>query len=45
MGPCKEIMVKLEFISYPLIKACVVGAQKKHIIETALLSTHNICFG
>ena len=23
----------------------VLGAQKKHLIETVLLSTHNICVG
>ena len=23
----------------------VLGAQKNHLIETVLLSTHNICFG
>ena len=35
--------VKLEF-SYPTI-TCVLGAQKNRLIETVLLSTHNICFG
>ena len=24
---------------------CVLGAQKNRLIETVLLSTHNICFG
>ena len=30
--------------SYPSVKTCVLGAQKNHIQETALLSIHNICF-
>ena len=28
-----------------MILAFVVGAQKNRLIETVLLSTHNICFG
>ena len=31
--------------SYPLVKTCVLVAQKKRLIETLLLSIHNICFG
>ena len=31
--------------SYPLVVAHALGAQKNHLIEMALLSTHNICFG
>ena len=34
-----------ELFSYPSIKTCVFGAQKNRLIETVLLSTHNICFG
>ena len=29
----------------PISLTCVLGAQKNGLIETALLSTHNICFG
>ena len=28
-----------------LIQICFLGAQKNRLIETVLLSTHNICFG
>ena len=31
--------------SYLLVLTNVLGAQKNHLIETVLLSTHNICFG
>ena len=37
--------VKLKIISYPLVLAYVLGAQKNDLIETVLLSAHNICFG
>ena len=37
--------VKLQIFSYPSIYTCVLGAQKNRLIETVLLSTHNICFG
>ena len=37
--------VKLRIFSYLLILTCVFGAQKNYLIETVLLSTHNICFG
>ena len=37
--------VKLLLFSYPSIETCVLGAQKNRLIETVLLSTHNICFG
>ena len=41
-----EIMsVNLLIISYPVVLTCVLGAQKNCLIETVLLSTHNICFG
>ena len=31
--------------SYPPVLIYVLGAQKNRLIETVLLSTHNICFG
>ena len=31
--------------SYPQFLAYLLGAQKNRLIETVLLSTHNICFG
>ena len=31
--------------SYPSVLPCVLGAEKNRLIETVLLSTHNICFG
>ena len=31
--------------SYPLVKTCVLVAQKKRPIETVLLSIHSIFFG
>ena len=37
--------VKLKIFSYPFILTYVLGAQKNRLIETVLLSTHNICFG
>ena len=37
--------VKLSLFSYPEIQTYVLGAQKNRLIETVLLSTHNICFG
>ena len=40
----KVFSVKLQIFPYPLI-TCVFGAQKNSLIETVLLSTHNICFG
>ena len=30
---------------YPSVLTYVLGAQKNRLIETVLLSTHNICFG
>ena len=42
-GPfCK---IRAQIVSYPSILTYVLGAQKKHLIETVLLSTYNICFG
>ena len=32
-------------ISDPSVLTYVLGAQKNRLIETVLLSTHNICFG
>ena len=40
-----DLNIKLQLFSYPLFKTCVLGAQKNHLIEKILLSTHNICFG
>ena len=36
---------KLRIFSYPSVLTCVLGTQKNRLIETVLLSTHNICFG
>ena len=41
----KIMSVKLYIFSYPSVLAYVLDAQKKRLIETVLLSTHNICFG
>ena len=41
----KNVSLKLIIFSYPSILTYVLGAQKKRLIETFLLSTHNICFG
>ena len=35
----REIVI----IALPVNLTCVVGAQKTDLIETVLLSTHNIC--
>ena len=40
----KIIRVKFKIFFYPYILAYVLGAQKNRLIETVLLSTHNICF-
>ena len=34
-----------KYFSYPSVLTYVLGAQKNRLIETVLLSTHNICFG
>ena len=39
------LSLKLSLFSYLSVKTCVPGAQKNRLIETVLLSTHNICFG
>ena len=36
---------KILSVNYPSILAYVLGAQKNPLMETVLLSTHNICFG
>ena len=41
----KILSVKLSIFSYPSVVTYVLGAQKSRLIETVLLSTHNICFG
>ena len=41
----KKLSVKMKFSSYPSVLSYVLGAQKNRLIETVLLSTHNICFG
>ena len=41
----KFVSLKLKIFSYPLIATFVLGAQKNRLIETVLLSTHNIYFG
>ena len=37
--------VKLVLFFYPSILTCVLGAKNNRLIETVILSTHNICFG
>ena len=41
----KNFSVKLKTFSYPLFLAYVLGAQKNRLVETVLLSIHDICFG
>ena len=41
----KNFKMKLKIFFYPSVLAYVLGARKNHLIETVLLSTHNICFG
>ena len=41
----KNFSVKLWIFYYPSILTYVLGAQKNRVIETVLLSNHNICFG
>ena len=41
----KELNVKFLIFYYPSILTFALGAQKNRLIETVLLSTHNICFG
>ena len=37
--------VELWIFSYPSVQTFVLGAQRNRLIETVLLSTHNICSG
>ena len=37
--------VKKRLFSYPSVSTFVLSAQKNRLVETVLLSTHNICFG
>ena len=39
----KQVNVKLRIFSYPSVLLSVLGAQKNRLIETVLLSSHNIC--
>ena len=41
----KIFSVKMQIFSYPSVLTYVLGAHKNRLIETVLLSTHNICFG
>ena len=43
-GNKKKISVKLKIFSSASILTFVLDAQKNRLIETVLLSTHNICF-
>ena len=36
---------KIVIFSHSLALTFVLGAQKNHLIDMVLLSTHNICFG
>ena len=47
IGPVKQTFfsVKLQLFTYPSVQTCVLGAQTNRLIETVLLSTHNIYFG
>ena len=39
------LSIKVIIFSYPSVLAYVLGAQKNHLIEMVLFSTHNTCFG
>ena len=41
----KILSVNLWIFSYSSVLTYVFGAQKSRLVETILLSTHNICFG
>ena len=41
----QKLSLKLWTFSYPSVVTYVLGAQKNCLIETVLLSTHNICLG
>ena len=36
---------KIAIFCNPSLQTCVLGAQKNHLIEMVLLSTHDICYG
>ena len=42
---CHFFCIKFSIFSYPSIFTYVLGAQKNHLFEMVLLSTHKICFG
>ena len=42
---CGIFESKFVIFFYPIVLTYVFGAQKNRLIETVLLSTHNICFG
>ena len=44
MSDVRFLIAKLLILSYPSVLTYVWGAQKNRLIETVLLSTHNICF-
>ena len=41
----KNSSVKMKIFSYPSVVTYGFGAKKSRLIETVVLSTHNICFG
>ena len=41
----KKFQCKIVNAFLPIFLSHVLGAQKNRLIETVLLSTHNICFG
>ena len=41
----RNFQCKICLFSYPSVLAIILGAQKNRLIETVLLSTHNICLG
>ena len=46
IGPHRQVFESnIVIIPYPSVQTCVLVSQKNHLIETVLLSTHNICFG
>ena len=44
-GRFNILQVKLPLFSNATTETYFVGARKNRLIETVLLSTHNICFG
>ena len=48
VGPYRSKKNGLKIVKiflYPLVKTFVLDAQKNHLIEAVIMSTHNICFG